>query len=193
MDLAVDFVNYPQLLAGNDQQAFLSAMSAHLFTNFQTLLSGINGTLGLPTQPLVAEPTMTQVAIVSADPSQPQPEAVQYTRLDLGKYLACCQLYVSQALLPSVPTPATLQAAFATWLQSVHGLWFDSTKLTVVQGVASGADYIPYTVSVDPTNYVWVGSVTLRIVPANHLALLAVPGSSKGLQPQDVGASSSTM
>jgi hypothetical protein len=176
-------LDYASLLAQPDQQAFLSALSTKLATNFSTLLTQLSVTMGLPTVPNSAEPTLTQVPLTSTNPAQTQPESIEYMRLDLGDYMTCCQRYISTANVASAD-------AVAAWFMNVHDLYFDPTKLTLssITQDPSRSDRQLMTVSVDPTNYVWVGSVTLYVVVANHLALLTTPGIAKGLIQSDVMA-----
>ena len=176
-------LDYASLLALSDEQALLSALSTKLVTDFSALLTKLSVTMGLPTVPNSATPTYTSVPLISTNPAQTQPESINYTRLNLASYMTCCQHYLSTADAVSAET-------VAAWFQSEHGLWFDPTKLTLsTQTVDSTrSDRMLMTVTVDPTNYVWVGSVTLYVVAANHLALLAVPGVAKGLIQADVMA-----
>jgi hypothetical protein len=176
-------LDYANLLGLPDIQAFEQALSTTLVTNWTTLLTKLSVTMGVPTTPDSDQPTLTDVPLTSALPSQTQPEYVEYTRLDFSAYMACCQRYIS---VDNAATAATV----ATWLQSVHGLWFDPTTLTLgtVTPDPTRSDRSTMTVSVAATNYVWVGTVTLYVVADNHLALLAQPGTAKGLVQADLTA-----
>jgi hypothetical protein len=176
-------LDYTSLLALPDSEAFTNALSTTLAVDFTQLLSNLSVTMGLPTVPDSTQPQLTDVPLTSTNPAQTQPESIEYVRLNLGQYMDCCQRYISQANAASAAT-------VAAWLQSAHGLWFDPTKLTLsaITSDPTRTDRQLMTVSVDPTNYVWVGSVTLYVVAANHLALLARPGVAKGLIQADVMA-----
>lgn len=175
-------LDYSALLDESDLTAFQNAMSTVLATDFPYLLQQTMCTLGLPTTPNNSDPTFTEVPLTSTSPMQPQPENICYYRMNLGQYMDCCQKYISV-------TEAASAASVAAWMQSEHNLWFDPTKLTLGSLTADPSgrqDRQLMTVSVDATNYVWVGSVTLYVVAVNHIALLAYPGVAKGLQQSDV-------
>jgi hypothetical protein len=176
-------LDYSSLLALPDNEAFTNAMSTTLAVDFTNLLSQLSVTMGLPTTPDSTQPQLTDVPLTSTNPAQTQPESIEYMRLDLGQYMDCCQRYISQANAASATT-------VAAWMQSEHGLWFDPTTLTLgtITQDPTRSDRTLMTVSVATTNYVWVGTVTLYVVAANHLALLAYPGVAKGLIQADVMA-----
>lgn len=176
-------LDYSMLLAEDDLTAFQNAMSTTLALDFPHLLDQLSVTMGLPTEPDSTQPLLAYVPLTSTNPAQPQPEGISYSRLDTGQFMECCQRYISQA---NAATAATV----AAWMMSEHNLWFDPAKLTLssITQDPHRSDRQLMTVTVDPTNYVWTGSVTLYVVVANHLALLAKPGTAKGLIQADVMA-----
>jgi hypothetical protein len=180
-------LNYPVLLAMPDEQALISAISRTRYLDFQALLTRYTATLSPPSPVEGAVSNLTYVSLVTTDARQADSsDVIQYERLDLGDYMACCELYLTAA---NAVSPSTV----AAWMMINHGLWFDPLLLTITAAVPdpSRLDRQLMTVSVNSSNYVWVGSVTLYVVPANHLGLLAKPGISTGIRLSDVGLSQS--
>ena len=199
MTYSLNALNLPVLVQETDQTALLSAYTTMLGTDFAALLAAIPATLGLPSVVDPTEPTLTNVPLVfTNDPGNLQtPETLTYRRLDMASYFAGSQRYVG---LTDAQVGQPLAPIVTAWFLSKLGIYFDATKLTVVVGSALSDDPLAtaITVSVDPSNYLWVGSVTLYTVPQahvdvtsptgvrSHLALFAAPGTASGMILGDV-------
>lgn len=183
MTFQISQLDYTSLLDQPDLQAFVSAISTRLAVDFNATLSRLSVTLGLPVLADSTEPTLTSVPLVSTQPAQPQPEAIQYMRLDLGAYLTDRTPYLSV-------DDAVDATTVAAWFQRVQNLWFDPTKLTLSTMTADPdplrTDRQVMTLTVDPSNYLWVGQAMVYVVAVSHLALVALPGVAKGLLQTDV-------
>lgn len=174
-------LDYSTLLGEPDINAFQDAMSFVIGANFPALLTQLTVTLGLPTTPDSMQPLLTNVAMVSTNPAQLQPESISYMRMDIGQYMANKGCVISE-------TTAASAASISAWLLATYGIWTDPTTLTLssLSPVTGHPNQQQLNVSVASTNYVWVGTMALYVAPANDMGLLAVPGISKGLVQSDV-------
>lgn len=183
MQLPSSGLNYGALLALPDQEAVFGAVQTAMAFDLKSALARLKLMLGEPQVRDPLFPTSTRVMLLPIAVTAPPPEDfIDYSRLDLGDYMACCQRYIANS---NAPTPESI----AAWLLSEHKLWFDPADLTVTVGSTDPTDplAIQWTVNVLPGNYVWIGKVTLLAVAGNHLALYVRPGTARGLIFEDVG------
>lgn len=174
-------LDYSALLGEPDINAFQDALSFVLGANFPALLTQLTVTLGLPTSPDSTQALLTNVALVSTNPAQLQPESISYMRMDIGQYMSAKGCVISAITAASA-------ANVSAWLLAKYGIWTDPTTLTLspLSAVAGHPNQQQLNVSVASSNYVWVGTMALYVAPANDIGLLAVPGISKGLVQSDV-------
>lgn len=177
-------LNYQGLLALPSAQAFAGAVSQALggldLTYWETYY-GVS--LGIPTADgSSVDPHDTLCPVIYTNPCQdPSNEPLAYSRLNLGEYMACCQRYLTS---DDIATSGTL----ANWFISKHGVYFDQPDLSIAAPAVDPErdDRQQVVITVADGNYVWYGQATLYLVDSTHLALLAYPGTAKGLQWSDV-------
>ena len=175
------FLNYPQLLAMDDRVALVSALTQSSGMDFDRLLPIMGLDFGVPETRDATQPKQTRVMFVPTSGTAAPHDFVDYQRLDLGEYMACCQHYLKASL------GATAEAVSA-WFGVEHFLYFQPSDLLVTVGGVSASDpnAIEWTVEVVAGNYLWLGKATLLAVADDHAALTIRRGMAKGLILSDV-------